>query len=66
MNLMQIILGKAALYLEMQGVRLIGGCCGTTPKHIEAVKKHIGHLAPITNKVVKKKKPIIIQDAKPT
>lgn len=31
--------GKAALYLREAGVRLIGGCCGTTPKHIEAVKK---------------------------
>ena len=42
--------GRAALLLREEGVRLIGGCCGTTPKHIEAVKKYIGNLAPITNK----------------
>lgn len=58
--------GKAALYLRDAGVRLIGGCCGTTPKHIAAVKKQIGSLAPITSKVVTKKKPIIIQEAEPT
>ncbi|MDD4188739.1 MAG: homocysteine S-methyltransferase family protein [Eubacteriales bacterium] len=23
------------------GVNLIGGCCGTTPEHIEAIKKHL-------------------------
>lgn len=29
---------RAAVELVNQGVRLIGGCCGTTPKHIAAVK----------------------------
>lgn len=58
--------GKAALYLREAGVRLIGGCCGTTPKHIEAVKKRIGNLPPITNKIVKPKTAIIIQEAEPT
>ncbi|KQL35356.1 bifunctional homocysteine S-methyltransferase/methylenetetrahydrofolate reductase [Psychrobacillus sp. FJAT-21963] len=58
--------GKAALYLREAGVRLIGGCCGTTPKHIEAVKKRIGTLPPITNKIVTPRKPIIIQEAEPT
>lgn len=57
--------GKAALLLRDEGVRLIGGCCGTTPKHIEAAKKRIGHLPPLTTKVVAPKKPIIIRDAEP-
>ncbi|WP_391117620.1 bifunctional homocysteine S-methyltransferase/methylenetetrahydrofolate reductase [Psychrobacillus sp. L3] len=56
--------GRAALYLREAGVRLIGGCCGTTPKHIEAVKKRIAYLPPITNKTVTPKKPIIIQEPK--
>ncbi|MBK3496240.1 bifunctional homocysteine S-methyltransferase/methylenetetrahydrofolate reductase [Viridibacillus sp. YIM B01967] len=55
--------GRAAVLLRDQGVRLIGGCCGTTPKHIEAVKKRIADLPPITNKVVKKKKIIEIKEA---
>ncbi|TQR10986.1 bifunctional homocysteine S-methyltransferase/methylenetetrahydrofolate reductase [Psychrobacillus soli] len=57
--------GKAALLLREEGVRLIGGCCGTTPKHIEAAKKLIGHLPPLTAKVVTPKKPIIIREAEP-
>lgn len=32
--------GRAAVALRDQGVRLIGGCCGTTPKHIAAAKKN--------------------------
>lgn len=57
--------GRAALHLLEEGVRLIGGCCGTTPKHIEAAKKRIGNLPPLTEKVVVPKKPIIIRDAEP-
>lgn len=30
----------AKLFLQM-GVRIIGGCCGTGPAHIEAIKKHV-------------------------
>ena len=58
--------GKAALYLREAGVRLIGGCCGTTPKHIEAVKRRIGNLPPITTKIVTPKEAIVIQEAEPT
>ncbi|WP_313893472.1 bifunctional homocysteine S-methyltransferase/methylenetetrahydrofolate reductase [Psychrobacillus sp.] len=57
--------GRAALLLREEGVRLIGGCCGTTPKHIEAVKKRIGNLAPLTKKTVTPKKVIVIQEAEP-
>lgn len=55
--------GRAALLLREEGVRLIGGCCGTTPKHIEAVKKHLGQLAPIVHKIVTERKPIVIREA---
>src|SRR5699024_9844025 len=44
---------NCAVDLRNQGVRLIGGCCGTTPEHVRALKKGIGGLAPITEKVVK-------------
>jgi len=57
--------GRAALLLREEGVRLIGGCCGTTIKHIEAAKKYIGNLAPITEKVVTPRKPIVIREAEP-
>ena len=57
--------GRAAVLLRDEGVRLIGGCCGTTPKHIEAVKQRIADLPPIVNKVVKQPEPIVIQEADP-
>ena len=41
---------RAAEELVKQGVRLIGGCCGTTPKHIAAAKKRLAQLAPIEEK----------------
>lgn len=33
--------------LVKKGVRLIGGCCGTTPKYIEALKKKTDALSPV-------------------
>lgn len=33
--------------LVKKGVRLIGGCCGTTPKYIEALKKKTAALSPL-------------------
>lgn len=44
---------RAAEELVKQGVRLIGGCCGTTPKHIEALKKRLALIVPITEKEIK-------------
>lgn len=38
---------RAAEELVKQGVRLIGGCCGTTPKHIAAAKKRLAGLKPV-------------------
>ncbi|MBO9129650.1 bifunctional homocysteine S-methyltransferase/methylenetetrahydrofolate reductase [Bacillus sp. 165] len=44
-----------------QGVRLIGGCCGTTPEHIEAMKKAVAYMQPVISKaVIKRKSPIIV------
>lgn len=34
------------------GVHLIGGCCGTTPEHIQAMVKGVEGLAPITEKQI--------------
>ena len=55
--------GRSAVLLRDQGVRLIGGCCGTTPKHIEAVKKRLADLPPIHHKVVRHKEVIEIKEA---
>ena len=57
--------GRAAEFLREEGVRLIGGCCGTTPKHIAAAKKQLGGLSPVTKKIVTPEKPIIIREAEP-
>lgn len=57
--------GRAAALLRSEGVRLIGGCCGTTPQHIAAAKKHVSGLAPITQKIVTPQKPIVIREADP-
>lgn len=57
--------GRAAVLLRNEGVRLIGGCCGTTPKHIEAAKKRLAGLPPLAAKKVEAKKPIVIQEAAP-
>ncbi|WP_081707561.1 bifunctional homocysteine S-methyltransferase/methylenetetrahydrofolate reductase [Bacillus massiliigorillae] len=48
--------GKSALLLREQGVRIIGGCCGTTPSHIEEVKKNLNGLPPIFEKNVSPRK----------
>ncbi len=40
--------------LREQGVRLIGGCCGTTPEHIQALAVGVKGLKPITEKTVTK------------
>ncbi len=43
---------RAAEELVKQGVRLIGGCCGTTPKHIAALKKRLKNIKPLEKKNV--------------
>ncbi|MFC0272023.1 bifunctional homocysteine S-methyltransferase/methylenetetrahydrofolate reductase [Metabacillus herbersteinensis] len=44
---------ESALKFREQGVRLIGGCCGTTPEHIRAMANAVSHLKPVTEKKVK-------------
>src|SRR5699024_11248134 len=47
--------------LRAQGVRLFGGCCGTTPDHIRALAKGIKGLDPVQEKVVVEKEEIEIK-----
>jgi methionine synthase / methylenetetrahydrofolate reductase(NADPH) len=57
---------ETALAFREQGVRLIGGCCGTTPKHIEAMANALTNRTPIKEKVVKQRHvPISIQMNEP-
>ncbi|NWO12402.1 bifunctional homocysteine S-methyltransferase/methylenetetrahydrofolate reductase [Virgibacillus sp.] len=43
---------ECASQLREQGVRLVGGCCGTTPNHIKALAEGLNATNPITEKVV--------------
>lgn len=45
---------ESARALHKVGARLLGGCCGTTPAHIEAMARVVKNLKPITEKVVKR------------
>lgn len=52
--------------LRDQGVRLLGGCCGTTPEHVRALAEGVKGLEPIKEKTVKEPEPLpIIQDNVP-
>ncbi len=33
-------------FVERFGVGIVGGCCGTTPEHIAAIRERVGDLAP--------------------
>ena len=44
---------QVPLELREQGVSVIGGCCGTTPLHIKAMKDAVGHMAPVLEKKMK-------------
>lgn len=48
----------AADNLRKQGVRLLGGCCGTTPEHIRAMAEEVHGKKPIEAKVVTREKRI--------
>ncbi|MDR7079097.1 homocysteine S-methyltransferase [Neobacillus niacini] len=53
---------KSAQSFRQQGVRLIGGCCGTTPAHIQGFASELKNSVPVTEKIVKlKTKKIIIE-----
>ncbi|SES41437.1 bifunctional homocysteine S-methyltransferase/methylenetetrahydrofolate reductase [Salipaludibacillus aurantiacus] len=52
--------------LVREGVRLIGGCCGTTPEHVQAIREAVDKkgLKPVTEKVVKEKEtPSVVVNA---
>lgn len=52
---------SSALQFRNQGVRLIGGCCGTTPEHIRAIAKGVKGLSPLLEKkVVPTVQPIVV------
>lgn len=58
---------ETAKAFRNQGVRLIGGCCGTTPKHIEAMAKALTDRTPVTEKTVKRRAvPVSVQADRPT
>ncbi|USG63754.1 bifunctional homocysteine S-methyltransferase/methylenetetrahydrofolate reductase [Brevibacillus ruminantium] len=38
---------KSALRLREQGIRLIGGCCGTTPEHVREIAQALQGLEPL-------------------
>lgn len=55
---------KSAQSFRQEGVRLIGGCCGTTPAHIHAIASELKNSVPVTEKVVQlKTKKIIIEQS---
>ncbi|MFS0638252.1 bifunctional homocysteine S-methyltransferase/methylenetetrahydrofolate reductase [Mesobacillus foraminis] len=43
---------QSARRFRDQGVRLLGGCCGTTPEHIRAFATELNDLDPVTEKKV--------------
>ncbi|WHX99786.1 bifunctional homocysteine S-methyltransferase/methylenetetrahydrofolate reductase [Neobacillus sp. DY30] len=53
---------KSARSFRQEGVHLLGGCCGTTPSHIQAFAAELKNSVPVTEKVVKfETKKIIIE-----
>lgn len=46
---------QSATAFRAQGIRLIGGCCGTTPDHIQAIAAELKDLPPIKEKIIKKR-----------
>ncbi|MCO7176405.1 bifunctional homocysteine S-methyltransferase/methylenetetrahydrofolate reductase [Sporolactobacillus kofuensis] len=50
---------KYAVDFRNEGVRLLGGCCGTTPVQIQAFKEGITELEPLHSKVVEAQPEVI-------
>ena len=44
--------GSVAKSIVNEGVRLIGGCCGTTPEHIKEIRDQIEDVRPVKDKKV--------------
>lgn len=57
--------GSPAYFEEMtpkfieQGIRLLGGCCGTTPAHIEGMKRVIANVTPVTEKQIVQRQQVV-------
>ncbi|MDM5156454.1 bifunctional homocysteine S-methyltransferase/methylenetetrahydrofolate reductase [Bacillus sp. DX1.1] len=57
--------GSPAYFEEMtpkfieQGIRLLGGCCGTTPAHIQGMKRALENVIPVTEKQVVQRPQVI-------
>ncbi|RUM90562.1 MAG: homocysteine methyltransferase [Thermovibrio sp.] len=47
------IFGEYAVKLVEAGANIVGGCCGTTPEHIRAIKEAVRNLKPVKRKPVK-------------
>lgn len=60
--------GQASKAFAEQGVRLIGGCCGTTPDHIRAAKNALRGVAPISEKEVRAEnlEELVVRPSQPT
>jgi methionine synthase / methylenetetrahydrofolate reductase(NADPH) len=54
---------KSAQGFRQEGVRLLGGCCGTTPEHIKAFASELKNSVPITEKIVELKPRRIVVDS---
>lgn len=53
---------KSAQAFRAEGIRLLGGCCGTTPEHIRAFASALKNSVPITEKIVKlESKKVIVE-----
>lgn len=52
---------NSAHAFRKQGVRLLGGCCGTTPAHIKALADELKGAPIILEKEIREKQPIIIK-----
>ena len=57
---------KSAHPFWQQGVRLLGGCCGTTPEHIRAFASELKGKVPVTEKMLTVKEEKIVVEAKKT
>lgn len=57
---------SSAKAFREQGVRLLGGCCGTTPAHIHSFAAELKGVTPITEKKLKNKKTAIKVDYAPS
>ncbi|WP_043931717.1 bifunctional homocysteine S-methyltransferase/methylenetetrahydrofolate reductase [Bacillus sp. EB01] len=57
---------KSARQFRKEGVRLIGGCCGTTPEHIRAFAAELKAAVPITEKTVSVKTGALVIEPRQT